>query len=263
MAPKVVSYGGGVQSTALLVLAAQCRIEYKTFVFCNVGDDSENPATLDYVRNVAMPYAEAHGIDLIELRKEIADGTPRTLWSVMMKDESKSVPIPVFMSNGSPSSRTCTMGYKVDVMVKWLRSQGATKDDPGVSALGISIDEFQRMRTDSGNPYNRLEYPLIDMRLSRNDCRKIIEDAGLPIPAKSACFFCPYTRITDWQRMKRETPDLFEKSVELETFINKRRAELGKLPTYLTRYGQPLEEVIGDQTVFDFDDSCESGYCMT
>ncbi len=54
---KVTSYGGGVQSTALLVLAAQGRIDFKTFLFCNVGDDSENPETLEYVRQIAIPFA--------------------------------------------------------------------------------------------------------------------------------------------------------------------------------------------------------------
>ena len=36
---KVFSYGGGVQSTAALVLAAQGKIDYQTFLFCNVGAD--------------------------------------------------------------------------------------------------------------------------------------------------------------------------------------------------------------------------------
>ncbi|WP_254897837.1 hypothetical protein [Kitasatospora sp. NA04385] len=31
------SFGGGVQSTAALVLAAQGRIDYRTFLFANVG----------------------------------------------------------------------------------------------------------------------------------------------------------------------------------------------------------------------------------
>ena len=45
MTLRVFSYGGGVQSTAALVLASQHKIDFKTFLFCNVGDDSENPAT--------------------------------------------------------------------------------------------------------------------------------------------------------------------------------------------------------------------------
>ncbi len=38
MTKYVFSCGGGVQSTACLVLAAQGKIPYQTFIFANVGD---------------------------------------------------------------------------------------------------------------------------------------------------------------------------------------------------------------------------------
>lgn len=41
--PVTCSYGGGVQSTAVLVLAAQRRLSVATFLFANTGDDSEDP----------------------------------------------------------------------------------------------------------------------------------------------------------------------------------------------------------------------------
>lgn len=71
---RIFSYGGGVQSTAALVLAVQGKIDFKTFLFANVGDDSEHPATLRYVREVAMPYAAANGIRLEELTQLRQDG---------------------------------------------------------------------------------------------------------------------------------------------------------------------------------------------
>lgn len=52
MSLRTISYGGGVQSTALVVLAAQGVIDYPVALFSNVGDDSEYPATIDYVRNI-------------------------------------------------------------------------------------------------------------------------------------------------------------------------------------------------------------------
>ena len=56
---RVVSWGGGVQSTALLVLAAQGKVDYQRFVFANVGEDSENPDTLRYIAEHSRPYAES------------------------------------------------------------------------------------------------------------------------------------------------------------------------------------------------------------
>ena len=40
--------------------------------------------------------------------------------------------------------------------------------------------------------------------------------------------------------------------------LNARRAELGKDPVYLTRYGKPLRHVVDDG-----DGSCDSGWCAT
>jgi hypothetical protein len=41
----VISYGGGVQSTALLVLAIQRQLgPVDAALFANVGDDSEDPS---------------------------------------------------------------------------------------------------------------------------------------------------------------------------------------------------------------------------
>ena len=61
----IFSFGGGVQSTAVLVLQAQGKLNYDEFVFANVGDDSENPETLEYVNRYSKPFAAAHGIRLV------------------------------------------------------------------------------------------------------------------------------------------------------------------------------------------------------
>lgn len=38
---------------------------YDVFVFANVGDNSENQATLEYIEQRAKPFAEKHGIAFI------------------------------------------------------------------------------------------------------------------------------------------------------------------------------------------------------
>ena len=96
---KVISYGGGVQSTAMLVLANQGVIEgVDAALFSNVGDDSEHPATLDYIRDVATPRS---GIPVHTLQRIKRDGSVETLWGRLMKPESRSLPIPIRMANGA------------------------------------------------------------------------------------------------------------------------------------------------------------------
>ena len=80
MTIRAISYGGGVQSTALLVLAAQGEIDYPVALFANTGDDSEHPATIRYLRDVAAPFAAAHGIELVELQRRKRDGSTRRFW---------------------------------------------------------------------------------------------------------------------------------------------------------------------------------------
>jgi hypothetical protein len=263
---RVFSYGGGVQSTAALVLAAQGKIDFPIFLFSNVGDDSEHPATLDYVRDVAMPYAVAQGIDLIELRHIRKDGEEETLYRKLTRPGSRSTGIPIYLEGaGAPGRRSCTADFKIRRIAVWQRRHGATRTDRAVTGLGISLDEFQRARTDSGIDTQVLEYPLIDMRLTRQDCMNIIERAGLPVPPKSSCWFCPFHRMPAWQKLKRETPELFDKAVALErTLSDRSELLLGRGKVFLTRRLRPLDQVVGDQAdMFESGDVCESGFCMT
>lgn len=251
---RVFSFGGGVQSTAALVLAAQGRIDYRVFLFANVGDDSENPDTLAYVRDVSAPYALANGLELIEIRRQTNGG--ETLYQRTLR-ETRSIKIPVRMRNGAPGARSCTQDYKRAVIRRHLGT-GAH-----VVALGISWDEVHRMRTDSGYKNITNEYPLIDLRLARFDCLRIVREAGLPQPPKSSCWFCPFHSTAAWQELRRKRPLLFEAAADLETKLNEKRAALGKDKVYLTSKGGSLRDVIADQpSLIDDDDNCESGYCM-
>lgn len=265
MTLRFFSYGGGVQSTAALVLAARGEIDFPHFVMANVGDDSEHPDTLAYVRDVAMPYAQAHGIELHLLDRRKRDGSTETLWGRLMREGSRSLPIPVRMSNGAPGTRSCTADFKIKVTGKWAKQHGATKDNPATVGIGISVDEIHRANNRRTEPHEEIVYPLLDLRLRRDDCLRIIAQEGLPAPGKSSCFFCPFHRPSAWQDLNRERPDLFEKSCQLEDTLNERRATLGKDPVFLTRFGVPLRRAIAlDQDTLPADPAdgeCSSGWC--
>ena len=111
---------------------------------------------------------------------------------------------------------------------KDAKANGATVDGPAVVAIGISMDGIPRMHNKSASDGQTLEYPLIDLRLYRRDCMRVIEQAGLPVPPKSSCWFCPFHRRDEWTRMKREQPEQFAKAVELEKMLNERRAGSGR-----------------------------------
>jgi hypothetical protein len=269
MTIRAFSYGGGVQSTAGLVLAAQGKIDYPIFLFSNVGEDSEHPETLRYVREIAMPYAEQHNIVLQEFVKRMQRGDRKgeieTVYSRAVAD-NRTIGIPVFMGSGAPGRRNCTVDFKIKQVNKVLRQLGATNDQPAIIGLGISVDEYQRMSSnDPRTPFVQKEYPLIDLRLTRADCEHIIREAGLPVPPKSSCWFCPFHSIATWRRLQNDHPDLFDRAVQLEKRLNEKGVDLTRDQIYLTRKLQPLDVALsGIQHEMDFgEDACESGYCLT
>jgi hypothetical protein len=224
---RVVSFGGGVQSTALLVLAAQQRIDFSTLLFANVAADSEHPTTLRYVHDVAAPFAASHGLALHELHRVRRDGTPETLYGRLTRPGSRSLPIPVRMPDtGAPGTRSCTLDFKIRVIGGWLREHGAVPDSPATVAIGFSTDEVHRANRKRAKPWETPAYPLLDLGLSRAACQALIARAGIPVPPKSACWFCPFHRPATWAEMRRDEPELFERSVALERLLNDRRARL-------------------------------------
>jgi hypothetical protein len=192
-----------------LVLAAQNRLPYRTFLFANVGDDSEHPATLAYLRDVAIPYAARHGLELIRLARKRRDGSTETLMERLKRPESRSIPIPVRMANGAPGRRSCTADFKIKVIGRWIRDHGATADAPAVVAIGISVDEIHRANRRRAERHELIAYPLLDLGLNRAGCEMVIREAGLPIPPKSACFFCPFKPVQGWRQLREDEPGLF------------------------------------------------------
>jgi hypothetical protein len=171
------------------------------------------------------------------------------------------------MASGAPGTRACTADFKIKVVDKWLREHGGKKEG-AIVGIGISLDEFQRMKPNldpNTMKWKKNAFPLIDLRMDRQDCMNVISAAGLPIPPKSSCFFCPFHTMGKWQDMRINEPDLFAKSVELENMMNERRAMLGKDQVWFSDKLKPLGKAttdLGQGTLFE-EVGCDSGYCWT
>lgn len=261
---RAISYGGGVDSTALLVLAARGDLDVRIALFADVGR-AENPDTMRYLVEFAMPFAARHGIELAVVQRRRRDGTPVDLWDDAIKP-SRTVPVPMRMSNGAPGNRTCTHAWKIQPIAKELKRRGASKDQPATLMLGIGVDEYQRMNT-SRIAHIVHEYPLIDRRIDRAGAVALIERAGLPVPPKSSCIWCPFKRKAQWHELMRNHPERFANAVQFERDINAKREAIGRDPVWLTSVGRPLDEAItesGQARLFDDDGaSCDiGGYCF-
>ncbi|MCX6023332.1 MAG: hypothetical protein NTZ05_16710 [Chloroflexi bacterium] len=166
--------------------------------------------------------------------------------------------------------RQCTRNWKIDPLKRFaaaeLSRRGLTKH-PGIVEqwLGITSDEWQRAK-DSPVQYIKSVFPLLDLRLSRNDCVRYLQRHDLPVPVKSSCVFCPFQSKRNWQDMKRAGGTDWVQAVTVDRLIRHGR-KVGELFVHSSR--RPLDMAVKDteaaeQASFldDVDDECDGGHCF-
>jgi len=88
---------------------------------------------------------------------------------------------------------------------------------------------------------------LIEHDIDRQGCKDLITKAGLEVPPKSGCYFCPFQRIAQWRELRMKHPALFRKVQELEQRNIAARIRNGKKPLSLCNDGRTLDKIINTQ----------------
>lgn len=210
---RVLSFGAGVQSTTLLRMAIAGEIEpVQHIIFSDTG--WEPAGVYEHMRNMRN-VAEKAGIEF----HVVSHGNIRT---DMFDEHAHFTSMPVFVigkeGERAIGRRQCTNEYKLKPLLKkqreiaGLKPRQRSKEHLITTLIGISWDESQRMR-DPAFPWIRNEYPLVDRRITRNDCMQYHEKLGLPKPPRSACIGCPYHSNREWREMKLNDPTSWDDAV--------------------------------------------------
>jgi len=205
------SYGGGVQSAAIAVLVVQGKLPRPARI---VMADTGREATLtwSYLRNCVQPLlaeigleveVASHDLALVDLHAKSGDGRPL---------------FPVFTDTGGRLPNLCSVEWKRRVVGRWLRAQGYGPKRPVVQWLGISKDEVHRAKP-SDLLWASLDFPLLDLNLSRADCVRLVEKAGLPTPPRSSCWMCPFRSDVEWTALKNRGDGDWQKAVKMDEHI--------------------------------------------
>ncbi len=229
---KILSFGGGLQTTAIVILAFQGKIEFDEVIFADTC--CEKPETYNYIENYIKPILKVPFKIVTSHHGNMYD------WYFGLKQ------IP------SVRFRMCTDVFKVRPMKK-----NTSKDDEIL--IGVSADESHRVGEQS---HQNRKFPLIELGITRLGCNDIIRDFGWPIPIKSACYICPFQRWNIWNWLKLHHPELFQRAVDLESNSYKRRPQ--DRETFGLFGGKPLWKFQqGIQYEFGFPEeySCWSGHC--
>jgi len=208
-------------------------------VFADTG--REDPAT--------MAYHHAHVAPFLPL--EVA---PHSLAKVDLYGKNGDLLMPAFTETGKLPT-FCSTEWKRRVVHRFLRGKGYGPKRPVTMWLGISLDEFSRAH-DSPVRWIEHSYPLLDMRLTRADCERIIAEAGLPPAPKSTCTGCPFRSREQWIELRDNRPAAFAEAVALDASIRERHPG-----TYLHRARLPLAEAVMQPTK-DEEAECQTAFCF-
>lgn len=257
---KALSFGAGVQSTAILHLIIEGKLDRPDLVvFSDTGwEPSAVYAHLEEIRKLleqhSIPFyavrLHEEGILSSFLPNKGSGGTP-PLTGWRPKENGK---LEKFML-----TRQCTLNYKI-VPIKRLYRDLRDPDQQVEQWLGISTDEVRRVK-DSRVAYIKNKYPLIELGLSRADCLSYLASIGASKPPKSACVGCPYRSDASWSLLKTQNPDEFEfacrvdDSLRADTSPWKTRSKMLYKELYLHSSGRPLRELDFTFTPVDEDQS--------
>jgi hypothetical protein len=276
----VLNLGGGVQSSCLALMAAHGEIEPMPD-FAVFADTQAEPQEvydyLDYLEGkLPFPiYRVTHG-DLTEASLEVkirqSDG-PRS--KAGDKTIRRLIPLFGIMPNGDKTAaigRKCTADYKIKPILKKIKTRcGIERGQKSATVtqwIGISWDEIQRMR-EASHRWTQHRWPLIENRMTRQDCKTWMGYMGYKEPPRSACYYCPFHSDDEWRRLRDSNPHAFSKACQFDHDIRqqyKKHDPTMLMEVYLHNSCKPLGEIDFDndidkgQQVWDFTAECE-GMC--
>lgn len=189
----ILSYGGGVNTTALMVLLIKKKMPFDEAVFADTG--AELPETYENIK-MAKAYLKEHGICFRTVRSRNG-----TLYDTCKR--RKVIPSRIW--------RWSTRDYKITPIHAYYRSLKCHIYE----YLGIAYDEIERMKP-SKEPYITSLFPLVEEKIDRAGCIELIRSAGLPVPPKSGCYFCPFNTVERWREIWMNHRRLYLKAVWLE-----------------------------------------------
>lgn len=206
----VVSFGGGVNSTAMLVGIVERGEKCDLILFADTGGEK--------------PHTYEHILEMSEWL--VSKGMPQilTVARTNRAQEPKNLEADCLAGKMLPSIaygfKACSIKYKRDPQDKfcnhhepckavWASGQKVTK------LIGYDMDEPHRARIPEDAKY-QYRYPLIEWNWGREECIAAIERAGLKQPGKSACFFCPSSKKQEIMLLRQQYPGLAKRAVAME-----------------------------------------------
>lgn len=271
---RVISLGGGVQSTVMCLLAEQNAFGVKPDYAIFADTKWEPQSVYDNIEwlksQVSFPIIiTSNGRSL---RQDVVDGVNA------QGDPWMTLPVYLADANGDLAGinwRQCTKNYKLDPIRRatqkllGVRPRQSLSPETNIEMwLGITTDEAMRVKP-SRNWWIRHRYPLIDdVPLSRDECLEWFKERypGRDL-TRSACVGCPFRSSSSWIDIKVSEPELFEEAVRIDSLLRSNGHNAKRMfrkQAYLHHRRMPLVEALErdahEKEVNGFINECE-GHC--
>jgi len=174
----IVAFSGGKDSTAMALRMAELG---ESFKLLHTPTGNEPPGLAEHIQHVAvMTSAEL----------------------VLPKAPTLAELIKMFNALPNFRQRWCTRMIKIAPCAAWLM------EHPGSTlCVGLRADEEEREGMYGDHAAYR--YPLREWGWGVTQVMSYIESKEVCIPIRTDCAVCPYQRLSDWQRLWLDHPDLF------------------------------------------------------
>ena len=217
--PIVVACGMGVNMMAMFIEMHRRAIRPDLLLFADTG--AEKTSTYLYVPIFRQWCRDVDFPELVVVRYQTLTSTPYdTLTGNCLANET--LPGIAF------GMKSCSIKWKRDPQDRFCNHWGPAKAAWDAGARVNKIIGFDATPRDqrrakatfakgkAEDPKYGYTYPLQQWGIDRDHCKRIIADEGLPVPKKSACFYCLSMKPAEIARNKRDNPAQHAIALQME-----------------------------------------------
>jgi len=188
-----VACGVGVDSVAMLVALYQLGKRPHAITFADVG--AEKAGTYAFIPELQKWLASVDFPELTIVKRRPPKAPYKTIEENMVMNAT--------LPGATFNMGSCTMAWKIEPQNAWYKLQpnfraAMNRGEKIVKLIGFEAGETHRTnRADArahscgDDPVYDYAYPLMALGWDREKCKRVIAAAGMPVPPKSACVFCP------------------------------------------------------------------------
>lgn len=206
--PTILSLGMGVNSVA--IICGWIEIGYEPFdaiLFADTG--GEKPHTYAYIA-ILNAYLVRHGFPEITIVRKGGNG--ETLEQNCRR--KNMLPSLAYGRKG------CSQKFKVGPQEVWGNKRFKRYFKTGEKVEKLLGYDFKEERRWMGAKLEDKKYsyrfPLVEWEWDRAACVAAIERAGLPLPGKSACYYCPASTLAEIESLRVTYPDHLRDACRME-----------------------------------------------